>query len=76
MNNDDSSFGGKMLKDTSIRETEEYVKKYDKDGNLIKTITKHSLDSVGLVIYTALIVLIPLSIAVVGIVVCIKRKYL
>ena len=76
MNNDDDSFGGKMLHDASIRETEKYDKEFDKDGNLIKNKVMHALEKPMLVVITVMAFVAPVAIAVVGIVICLKRKYL
>ncbi len=64
MNNDNDSFGGKMFVDASI--------KSDADA----TNKKHTFGTASLVIIMIAIVIIPVAIAVVGVVVCLKRKYL
>ena len=76
MNNDDDTFGGKMLHNAGIREVEEFDKEYDKDGNLIKNKVKHAITDASFIIIMAVAIVIPVAIAIVGVVVCLKRKYL
>ena len=76
LNNSDETFGGKMLDDASIRETDEHVKGINDDGDIVVVDTKHGLNTAAIVIIIAIVSVIPLAIAVTGIIVCLKRKYL
>ena len=76
LNNSDDTFGGKMLVDAAIRETDEFVKGVNDEGDIVVVETKHGLTSAMLVVIIVIASVIPLSVAVVGIVICLKRKYL
>jgi hypothetical protein len=76
MNNDDDSFGGKMLVDTSIREKDEYVKGWDENGNQVILSTTKGLTKSALTVYVIIIAVIPLAIGVTGVIICLRRKYL
>ena len=76
-NNDDESFLGKFLVETTISDTDE--EKYEwnaekKRYEIVKTI--YGLTPSARIAYTVFIALVPISIAVLGIIVCIKRKFL
>lgn len=76
LNNSDETFGGKMLDDASIREADEHIKGVNDDGDIVVVDTKHGLNTAAIVIIIAIVSVIPLAIAVTGITVCLKRKYL
>ena len=76
MNNDDDSFGGKMLVDTSIREKDEYVKGWDENGNQVILSTTKGLTKSALTVYVIIVAVIPLAIGVTGVIICLRRKYL
>ena len=76
MNNDDDSFGGKMLVDTTVRDKDNYVNGRDEYGNQIVLRVEKGLTTGRMAVYMSIIAAIPLAIAIVGIVVCLKRKYL
>ena len=76
LNNSDDTFGGKMLADASIRETDEYVKGVNDNGDIVVVETKHGLPAAMLVVIIVAVTIIPLAVAIVGIVVCLKRRYL
>lgn len=76
LNNSDDTFGGKMLDDASIREKDEYVKGVNDNGDIVVVDTKHGLNTAMLVVIIITVSVIPLSVAICGIVICLKRKYL
>ena len=76
LNNSDDTFGGKMLDDASIREKDEYVKGVNANGDIVVVETKHGMTSAMLAVIIVTVSVIPLAVAVVGVVVCLKRKYL
>jgi hypothetical protein len=65
-----------MLDYASIRETDEHVQGINDDGDVVVVGTKHGLNTAAIVIIIAIVSVIPLAIAVTGITVCLKRKYL
>ena len=75
MNNSDDSFGGKMLLDSSIREQDEFIEAYTPSGK-IETTIKKGLTDTRMIIFASIIAAIPIAIAVTGVVICVKRKYL
>lgn len=76
LNNSDDTFGGKMLDDASIRSKDEYIQGVNENGDVVIVETRHGLTTAMLVIIIVIASVIPLSIAVLGLVICLKRKYL
>ena len=76
LNNSDDTFGGKMLDDASIRNKDEYIQGVNENGDVVVVETRHGLTTAMLVIIIVIASVIPLSIAVLGLVICLKRKYL
>lgn len=76
MNNDDNTFGGKMLLDTSIREADEYITDFNEDGNPIVVDVEHGMTTGAVITFTCIILAIPVAIAVLGIIICLKRRFL
>lgn len=76
LNNSDDTFGGKMLDDASIRSKDEYIQGVNENGDVVVVETRHGLTTAMLVIIIVIASVIPLSIAVLGLVICLKRKYL
>ena len=76
LNNSDDTFGGKMLDDASIRMKDEYIQGVNENGDVVVVETRHGLTTAMLVIIIVIASVIPLSIAVLGLVICLKRKYL
>ncbi len=76
-----ASGGGKLITSTamSAEDTTLYSNKY-KDGDpgkgLIVIKENHGITNKAIIIYTAVAAAIPLALAIVGIIVCAKRKYL
>lgn len=76
-----ASGGGKLITSTSMstQDTTLYSNKY-KDGDpakgLIVIKENHGITNTAIIVYTVVAAAIPLAIAVVGIIVCAKRKYL
>ena len=74
LNNKDN-LGGKMLVDTTIRDTENIVQGWNDKGEW-ETYVESAMTTAHVVVFTIIIFMVPLAIAIVGIVLCIKRKYL
>lgn len=76
-----ASGGGKLITSTAMSTEDKtlYSNKY-KDGDsskgLIVIKENHGITNTAIIIYTAVAAAIPLAIAIVGIIVCAKRKYL
>ena len=76
MNNDDDSFLGKMLVEEIINTENKDVKEWNDATQSYHTVkTYYGLTNTAKIIYSVVIALIPLSIAIVGIFVCVRRKY-
>ncbi len=76
-NNDDDSFLGKMLVDTQLYEKDQTAYKFDeRTETQVLVTTIYAFKTWAKVVYTVIIAAVPLAIAVIGIVACVKRKYL
>jgi hypothetical protein len=73
--NNSESFLGKTLVDTAIRKSDVTETNKNPDGSIVY-VTKAGLGSGALIAFTVVIFAIPTLIAVVGIIVCVRRKYL
>ena len=73
--NNNESFLGKTLLDTAIRASDVTETQTNPDGSVVY-VTKAGLDSGALVAFLAVICAIPTVITIVGIIVCVRRKYL
>ena len=75
--NNKDSFLGKYLVDLTLKEESENIYEWDAEGNkYVVTGVKYGLSNGAKVVYACIIAAIPLGIAITGVVVCIKRKYL
>ena len=74
--NNYTGFGGKPLIDLQMDEDSRDVYKYYENGKTEVVRTVYGLSTGMKVFYTVLVCIVPLAIATVGIIVCIKRKYL
>ncbi len=74
--NNYTGFGGKVLLNTDMSAEDVEIHTYDEKGYLKLTGVNYGLNTAAVVIYSIVIALIPISIAVVGLVIKIKRKYL
>lgn len=74
--NNYTGFGGKPLVSEVIGESEKEVFSYDETGKAHTVKINYGLSTAMKVVYTCIVAVIPLSVAVVGIVVCLKRKFL
>ena len=76
-NNSNDVFLGKYLVDTTIGEEDNVIHEWsDEEGRYVVKNTIYGLTPGARIAYTVVIALIPISIAVVGAVILIKRKYL
>ncbi len=76
-NNSNDAFLGKFLVDTAISEDDNVIREWsDEEGRHVAVKTVYGLTSAEKIAYTVIIALIPFAIAVTGVVVFIKRKYL
>ena len=73
--NNSESFLGKTLVDIAIRDSVVTETQTNADGS-VSYVTKAGLTGGALVAFTVVIFAIPTAIAIVGIIVCIRRKYL
>lgn len=73
--NNKETLGGKMLVDTTIRDTEKIVQGWNDKGEW-ESYVENAMTKTHVIVFSVIIFSIPLAIAVVGIVLCIKRKYL
>ena len=73
--NNSESFLGKTLVDTAIRKSDVTETNKNPDGSIVY-VTKAGLGGGALIAFTVVIFAIPTLIAVVGIIVCVRRKYL
>ncbi len=70
-----SSFGGKQIIDQELHEEE--TKLYSTDANNIEVLKVNSgIDNANKTVITVFVFLIPAAIAVVGIIVCVRRRFL
>ena len=76
-NNSDDTFLGKYLVDTEISEDDRVIREWSEEKQMqVAVRTIYGLTMTEKIVYTVIIALIPLAIAVTGVVVSIKRKYL
>lgn len=75
-NNNYTGFGGKVIADTSISAEDTTVYAYDATGKVFVSRVNQGLSDTAKIVYTCIAAAIPLAIAVVGVVIKIKRKYL
>ena len=77
LNNDDEGFLGKMLREDTISDQNTYVKEWDDSISNYKTVkTIYGLGNGEKIVYAIICALIPTAIAIVGIIICVRRKYL
>lgn len=74
--NNYTDFGGKPIVELKMDTESRVVYKYREDGKTEAVRTVYGLGNAMKVVYTVIICLIPLSCAVVGVIICAKRKYL
>ena len=75
--NNQDSFLGKYLVDLEIKEEDDEIYEWDDtEKKYILVDTIHGLSNTERIVYTVIAAVIPLSIAILGIIVCIRRKYL
>ncbi len=77
MNTNNDSFLGKMLVDMSLSEEDRVEYEWDEESE--KQVLSKKINGIGnaeKIIFTVIIAIIPFIFAVVGIVICVKRKYL
>ena len=76
MNNSDDNFLGKMLVEEIINEEDKEIKEWNDETSSYHTVkTYYGLTPAAKTVYSIIIALIPFSIAIVGTVVCVRRKY-
>lgn len=76
MNNSDDNFLGKMLVEEIINEEDKEIKEWNDETSSYHTVkTYYGLTPTAKTVYSIIIALIPFSIAIVGTVVCVRRKY-
>ena len=71
-----TGFGGKILLNSQMSAEEVEVNGYDETGHLNLIRVNHALTTPIIVIFTIIIALLPIAVAVVGVIVRVKRKYL
>ena len=69
-------FAGKVLVSTTIGETDSNVLEWYDDGTSEIIKVNYALTSSAVIVYTVILALIPIAVAVIGIVVRVKRKFL
>ena len=74
--NNYANFAGKVLVSTTMTETDDNVLVWREDGTSYIGKTNYALLPGAKIAYTVAIAVVPLVIAVIGIVVCVKRKFL
>lgn len=71
-----NDFGGKVMVETEIGTTSKVIYEYLDNGKTNPVRTVYGLGDGMKIVYTVVICLLPLSVAVVGIVICVKRRFL
>ena len=74
--NNYSGFAGKVLVSTDITETDDDVIVWNDDGTSYVGKVNYALLTPMKIVYTVIVAIVPLTVAVIGIVVCVKRKFL
>lgn len=74
--NNYTGFGGKPLVQVQMDEQSRDVYKYLEDGRTEVVRTVYGLSEGMKIVYTVIVCIIPLSVAVAGIVICVKRRFL
>ena len=74
--NNYTGFGGKPLVQLKMQDTSRDVYKYHEDGRTEVVRTVYGLGGGMKIFYTVVVCLIPVAIAALGIIVCVKRKFL
>ena len=76
-NNDDDSFLGKFLVETEISDTDEEIYEWNASKGRYEIVrTIHGLTAAEKTLWTVVVAIAPVSLIVLGIIVCIKRKFL
>ena len=76
MNASDENFLGKMLVEDVINEKDKEIKEWDDSINGYRVVkTYYGLTNTMKVVYSVIFAIIPLTIAIVGVVICVRRKY-
>ena len=75
--NNKESFFGKYLLDTSMSDTDKTITESNSDTQSVDAVkVKYGLSGTEIAVFFIIIELIPVAIATVGIIICVKRKYL
>jgi hypothetical protein len=70
------NFAGKVLVSTDITTKQETILEWHEDGTSEAIKTNYALEAPMKIVYTVIIALVPLAVAVVGIVVRVRRRFL
>ncbi len=74
--NNYTGFGGKVLLNTDMSDKEVEISGYDETGHYELLRVNHALTTPIIITFSIIVALLPIAVAVVGIVIKIKRKYL
>jgi hypothetical protein len=76
MNASDENFLGKMLVEDVINDKDKDIKEWDDSISGYRVVkTYYGLTDAMKIVYSVIFAIIPLAIAIVGVVVCVRRKY-